>query len=160
MTPFERRVQAAVGWLELGLPLEADEELEGIEPGLHTRSECLAVRVIIYQKLARWERMEIIAKQLCQRQPDNAQWPILRAYATRRAFNLESASIVLMEALARFPREATIHYNLACYAAQLGDLDLARSRLAEAIRMDPSYRRIALDDPDLMALHDEPGHQP
>lgn len=32
MTPFDRHRQTAAGWLELGLPLEAHEELEEIEP--------------------------------------------------------------------------------------------------------------------------------
>ena len=32
MTPFDRHLQAAAGWLELGLPLEAHEELEQSNP--------------------------------------------------------------------------------------------------------------------------------
>ena len=55
----------------------------------------------------------------------------------------------------RFPTCATILYNLACYAAQLGHLHVARNRLAEAIMLDPAFREMALDDPDLTALHPE-----
>ena len=34
VTPFERHLQAAHGYLELGLPLEANEEAECIPSGL------------------------------------------------------------------------------------------------------------------------------
>jgi hypothetical protein len=36
MTPYDRRLQAARGFLELGLPLDANEELEQIEPEMRT----------------------------------------------------------------------------------------------------------------------------
>ncbi len=55
----------------------------------------------------------------------------------------------------RFPTCAMILYNLACYAAQLGHLDSARARLAEAIRLDSAYRALALADPDLVKLRGE-----
>ncbi len=42
MTPYDRHLQAAQGYLELGLPLEAHEEIEDIEPEMRTLSEALA----------------------------------------------------------------------------------------------------------------------
>ncbi len=42
--------------------------------------------------------------------------------------------------------------NLACYECQLGNLDLARRCLAEAFRLKPGCRQMALDDPDLAPL--------
>ena len=62
---------------------------------------------------------------------------------------------VLMNAVQRFPQEPTIHYNLACYEAQLGQLDSARKRLAKAIEMEPIFAKIALEDADLAELHAE-----
>ena len=50
---------------------------------------------------------------------------------------------------------ATILYNLACYAAQLGHLDSARARLSEAIKLEPACRELALADPDLVQLRGE-----
>jgi hypothetical protein len=51
MTPFDRHLQAAQGYLELGLPLDAHEELEQIEPEMRTVVEVLVLRVAIYQAL-------------------------------------------------------------------------------------------------------------
>lgn len=155
MTPFDRHLQAAQGFLELGLPLDANEELEQIEPEMRTLSPVLAMRVAIYQKLEAWGLMEVVAGGLCKRHPHEPEWHILWAYATRGAFSLERASGVLMNAVQRFPEEPTIHYNLACYEAQLGNLELARGRLAEAIRLEPMYREMALNDPDLVVLQRE-----
>ena len=54
----------------------------------------------------------------------------------------------------RFPDCAAILYNLGCYAAQLGHLQVARNRLAEAVKLEPAYRKLALADPDLATLRD------
>ena len=155
MAPFDRHLQAAQGYLELGLPLEANEEIENIEPEMKTLSEVLAVRVEIFRVLGEWELMQGVARQLCHQRPDEPQPFISLAYATRRAVGLQEALAVLATVANRFPRCATILFNLACYAAQLGHLDSARARLAEAIKLDEVCRQMALAEPDLAALHGE-----
>ena len=50
---------------------------------------------------------------------------------------------------------AILHYNLACYACQLGDIEEAKSRLSTACKMDPQFKATALDDPDLEAMWHE-----
>ncbi len=152
MTPLDRHMQAAQGFLELGLPLDANEEIESIEPAMKTLSEVLEVRMEIYRALAKWELMEVVARQLCRQQPDEPGWFIALGFATRRAVGLQEALAVLATVANRFPACGAILYNLACYAAQLGHLDSARARLAEAIRLEPTYRKLALADPDLAPL--------
>jgi len=44
------------------------------------------------------------------------------------------------------------HYNLACYEAQLGDLEEARRRLARAVELRPDLAERATTDPDLAPL--------
>ena len=152
MTPFERHIQAAVGYHELGLPLEALDELAQLGAEAAARSEVLTVRVVVLQTLGMWDQMETAARTLCERQPDEGQWPISLAYAIRRAHSLPEALIVLEAAAERFPEEAIIHFNLACYHAQLGDLETARRRLREAVRLDPVCQKMAQNDPDLLPL--------
>lgn len=155
MTPFERHLQAAAGFLDLGLPLDADEELDQIEPEMRSLSEVLAVRAKIYQELRRWEPMEAVCQQLCRIRPEEPQWVLALATATRYRHGVQEALEVLAPMVGRFPQEPIIHYNLACYAAQLGHLNAARARLAEAIKLDPECRKLALNDSDLAALHPE-----
>ncbi len=155
MTSFDRHLQAAAGYLELGMPLDAQDELDQIPSESAADWRVCALRVGLYSALERWEPMEAAAARLCRERPDEAQWSISLAYATRRARSLAQALAVLTEAAQRFPAEPIIHYNLACYEARLGNLAGARERLAEAMRLEPACRGMALTDPDLEALRDE-----
>ena len=89
---------------------------------------------------------------LALRDPDNVQWAISWAYATRRTVSIDAARLVLLEAVERIPNAAILHYNLACYECQLGDLAVAKARLQHAISLDPACRAMALDDQDLAPL--------
>jgi len=41
------------------------------------------------------------------------------------------------------------HYNMACYACKLGDMEEAKGYLNAACKVNPTCRLQALDDPDL-----------
>jgi quercetin dioxygenase-like cupin family protein len=56
------------------------------------------------------------------------------------------------EGLAEHPDDARLHYNLACYAALDGRLDLAREHLDKAAAADPRAREWAAGDENLAAL--------
>jgi tetratricopeptide (TPR) repeat protein len=92
--------------------------------------------------------MQQIAKRLKEFQPDNVQWTISLAYATRRAFSIDVAMEILLSAEAKFPREAAIPYNLACYYRQLGQIEKARNSLKKAFEIDLDWRMAALEDED------------
>ena len=68
-----------------------------------------------------------LAKRLTEFEPDNSQWPVSLAYATRRAISIEAAKEILRNAQTKFPTEAVIPYNLACYECQLGNVGSAKS---------------------------------
>ena len=74
--------------------------------------------------------------------------------ATRRANDLNAARDILVASLSKFPREAIIYYNLACYDCQLGQIDSAKQYLKQAFRIDPNWRLQALEDEDLKPLRD------
>ena len=52
--------------------------------------------------------MQQIAKRLKQFEPDNVQWTFSLAYATRRAYSIDVAMEILIDAEAKFPGEAAI----------------------------------------------------
>jgi predicted Zn-dependent protease len=124
----QRHRQAAVGYVELGLYLEADAELDKIDPFCRAVPEVLAVRLEIYAGLQKWELMQVVAEKLANYDPAEAQWRISFAYATRRTESIEKAREILLTALGSHPEEPTIHYNLACYECQLGNLSVASNR--------------------------------
>ena len=159
MTPYERHLTAATGYLELGMAADASAELDAIEPGRRSDWQVLALRVAVCQETKDWVPMLLLSERLVAMQPTRADWPISLAYATRRCQSLEAARKILLGAVQRFPEESTIRYNLACYEAQLGNLELARDHLARAIRMNGAHRAMALADADLAPLHEELRHE-
>jgi hypothetical protein len=86
---------------------------------------------------------------------EGIQLPVALAYAIRRSRGLVFAQEVLVQAGEKFPECATIHFNLACYAAQLGHLDEARLRLCRAIHLDRGFADLAKTDPDLKPIRAE-----
>ena len=93
-----------------------------------------------------------IAKRLVDLQPDEVQWTISHAYATRRAGSIQEAKEVLLNAESRFPKEPAIKYNLACYFCQTGDIQNAKNYLKKAFEIDLNWRMAALEDEDLKLL--------
>jgi len=74
--------------------------------------------------------------------------------ATRRANDLNAARDILVASLSKFPREAIIYYNLACYDCQLNRIESAKQYLNQAFEIDPNWRLHALEDEDLKPLWD------
>jgi tetratricopeptide (TPR) repeat protein len=152
--PDRQHWQASAGYVELGMFLEADTELDKIDPFNRAAPEVLAMRLAIYRGLQKWELMREIAKRLADFQPDDVQWTISLAYATRRADSIRAAKDVLLNAEPKFPNEAAIKYNLACYLCQTGDIETAKGYLKKTFEIDLNWRVAALDDADLHPIWD------
>jgi tetratricopeptide (TPR) repeat protein len=146
------RLSHARGYLILGLIDEAADELAQLPDEWLDKDDTLALRAAILQEQKDWLQLQALASDLARRMPGTAEWWIMWAYATRRAESLPAAQSILREAELQHPTEATIQFNLACYACQLGDLEAARQRLAHAISLDKSFASSALSDPDLAPL--------
>src|SRR4029453_11345078 len=61
---------------------------------------------------------------------------------------------ILLDAEPKFPQQALIKYNLACYFCQMGDIENAKNYLRKAFEIDLNWRKAALDDEDLRPLWD------
>jgi tetratricopeptide (TPR) repeat protein len=125
--------EAAAGYCQLGMWHDADAELDEINPEHSAHSVVLVVRVEIYRGLQKWGLMREVSKRLFEFDPDDVQWRIALAFATRRAVSIEAAKEILCEAVRKFPKEAVIFFNLACYACQLGDLEASKNYLRGAL---------------------------
>ena len=66
----------------------------------------------------------------------------------------KKAKVVLDEAAKLFPEDDTVQYNLACYCAQLGQLNAAKEHLDKSYELGDAkqIKLIALDDEDLKPL--------
>src|SRR5438477_5897969 len=94
-SPDTEFFNAAVGYAQLGMFLEANEQLENIDPFNRVASEVLALRVDIYRGLHKWHLMREIAGRLYEFDRRNLQWVISYAYATRRSESIDAARDIL-----------------------------------------------------------------
>ena len=153
----QTHVEAAEGYVELGMFMDADAELERIDADVPHVAEVLAVRVEIYRNLEKWELMQAVAKKLAVDWDGDPQWWLCWAFATRRAESVEAARRILHLAVTNHPNAAIIQYNLACYECQLGDLERAKHYLKQAFDLDKKFRLVALEDEDLKPLWEQMG---
>jgi len=137
------------GYLELGMLDEAEAELRGLSPEHREHPAALALLVEIAQQREKWSLMAHAAKRLSEKCPeDPASW-IMFAYAIRRSQNIYAARKILLHAHKEFPDEATILYNLGCYAAVLQDVKEAQRYLHRAFYLDKELMETARTDPDI-----------
>lgn len=146
------QLRAAQGFLELGDPDSAWDELKTISAEDHSNPVVLRMRTEIYREQKRWIEMAEVATHLTEVVPQEPDHWISRAWAERRCFGFEKAEQTLLRALDGFPDEPTIHYNLACYACRQGRIEEAKKRLAKAIELNPQYRAHALEDEDFEGI--------
>jgi hypothetical protein len=69
--PDKQFFEVACGYAELGMYLDADSELEKIDPFNRAAPEILALRIEIYRGLEKWELMAQLAKRLTEFLPDD-----------------------------------------------------------------------------------------
>lgn len=152
MNADDRHLQAAVGYLGLGMIEDAANEIECLPPDQKNSSEVLGVRMEIYRATEKWTLLEVVARELWKRHQDHPVYWNELAWAVRRVDSVESANDILLDAVKKFPRDALTRFNLGCYACQMGEIKLAKEWVRQAIDFDPKFKLLALDDPDLEPL--------
>ena len=147
----QKHVTAAEGFLMLGMLTDADAELDRIDPFCRHLPEVLEVRAKIYAALRKWELLQVVAKRLydCTESPE---WAAEWAVALKNCGAMESAKVVLLDAIESHPDCAMLHYVLACCESASGDTEVAKVRLQHALKLNPELRIKALDEPELNAI--------
>src|ERR1700745_630017 len=107
-SPDKEFLNIAVGYTQLGMFLETNEQLENIDPFNRVAPEILALRVDIYRGLKKWNLMREMAGRLSEFDPRNLQWVISYAYATHRSESIDAARNILINFLPKFPQESII----------------------------------------------------
>jgi Flp pilus assembly protein TadD len=157
--PDSHHLSAASGWLGLGNWREAVVELEKIAPALRHHPSVLQLWYDIFARREQWDEAEKFARELVHLQPQDAQFWIWHAYATRRMTGggILQAREILEKARDLAPDDPLISFNLACYECQLGNLQTAVQRLRQALGLGnpKAVKELALADKDLEPLWDK-----
>ena len=157
--PDTLHLQTAQGWFELGDHVEADAELDKIRAKYRAHPDVLELRWQIYAKAKRWDACLEISTAITKTAPERAVGWISRSFALHEMKRTQEAWDNLFAVAERFPNVATVSYNLACYAAQLGKLWESQQWLKQAFNIGDAkkLKLMALDDPDLKPLWEKIG---
>lgn len=145
----------AKGYIGLQMYAEAEQELAQIAPSERERPEVMAAYLELYQGSEDWKRLVVVAGHMTEQQPANPGWWISLAYGMRRTEGIPAAQDVLLEAEKLHPKEATIKFNLGCYAAQQANLTVALNYINRAIELNNAFKQLAQTDEDLQPLRDK-----
>lgn len=154
--PELHHVRAAEGWLDLGEVAEAAKELRHLPAPALAHPDVLELRWRLYAAGKQWDAALDIARAITLAAPERTSGWIHQSYSLHELRRTEEAWNLLLPLAGQFPEEATIAYNLACYACQLGRGNDARTWLSRAMKLrgKAEVRDMALRDPDLAPLHD------
>jgi predicted Zn-dependent protease len=158
--PDLQYLRAAVGWLELGNAVEALAELDQLSEPLQAHPDVLETRWLALAQNQRWDAAAKVGRALIAAAPERAVGWLHHAYALRRATGggLLAAFNALAPVADKFPKEATIPYNLACYTCQMHrDAAETLAWLQQAMTAGKRKEILAraMEDPDLEPLRAE-----
>lgn len=154
--PDLHRLNAAVGWLELGVLDESEAELQSLSRTAKKHPECRHIEWRLRVERRDWDASLAIARQIVVESPDSPVGWIDRSYSLHKMDRTREAMKELVPAFDRFPSESIVPYNLACYACRLEDLEEAFRWFQRAVKRGDKRTlvKMAMADPDLEGLRD------
>ena len=130
-------LQAAIGYLELGMDEDALRELERLSPAAADSLEGLEMRCVLLQRLGRWKEAAAMYGRLSQLEPANIDRYIARGCCLFELGCIEECRDALLEAPPTAREHALWNFHLACYEAHLGRTDEARRLAFRSLQLDP-----------------------
>lgn len=154
---LERTIREAEGYLELGMTGHAIVALQRHGKLVHASARGCYLLGEALREVSRYEEALIPLRRSATLEPDYLYVWLALGWCYKRTGKLSSAIDALERALDFGPREAILHYNLACYWSLAHDASHALDHLAQALRIDAAYRDLVDDESDFDALRSDPG---
>jgi tetratricopeptide (TPR) repeat protein len=155
----QRRLEAAKGYLTLGMPEATLKELQRIVD----REACLFDYSLLsaeaYRDLTQYENAIPLFEQALNHAPHHLQALLGLAWCFKRVNRLPDAIETLEQARNWHPDEPIVIYNLACYFCLFGDKPKAIECLGRSLRMEPELKRLIAHEPDFNDLRQDPDFQ-
>lgn len=148
-------MRAADGWIELGNFVEANEELERIEPAFRSHPDVLEIRWKIYANASRWEACVDIGLAITKAAPNRVFGWVHHSFALYQLKRIGDAYKNLVLVAEKFHDNWAVSYNLACYCAQLGEIEESERWFKKAMCAEEKIvQKLAIVNPALMPLWD------
>lgn len=152
MDSIETLLEPFTGYFHLGMFHEANDVLEALPVELKTHPKVLEARLVLLMEMKKWEDGVLLGQSLIELWPQELEFHFKTAYCLHELWRTREAKETLEAAPSAIRDTAVFYYNLACYEAQLGNVDEAKQLLKQCFQKEPRYREEALDDPDLEPL--------
>lgn len=154
MSP-ERCMDAARGYLYLGLPDEALAEIEPVPFSHRFTREFMELRTSIHMARKQWLEALVISRNVCHLFPDSEHGFLDASRCLHKLGRTQEAKDVLLQAPSSLRTKAVHHFQMSRLEAKMGNVDSARKSLKRAIALDPKYRKLALKSEELHAISAE-----
>lgn len=147
-----RALQAAEGFVYLGMYREALKELDRVPETDQELADVLIARVRVLLHLQRFGTAAKLSHRGETLHRNEDEFTVQRAFALHQLQKPDEAARVLQEAPGWLRRTGILHYNLGCYEARWGNLKIARQCVQTAIELNNAIKKNAKQDPDLADL--------
>lgn len=145
-------IRAASGWLELGMPADALNEIKCLPKEYLGEKLVLELRLAAEMALEKWKDAADTAKLLCMEALYEPDFFLSAAFCLHELGETDEARKWLLRGPDVLSEMAVFHYNMACYLWTLGEKERARNHLAQAFEMDDSFKESARHDKDLAGI--------
>jgi hypothetical protein len=124
---FESAIQTSIasvlrrtyGWLELGCPNEASEELEQLPDTLHSTREVLKLKCGILSIAKKWNDLRVLSSTSAMYFPQEAAFAEDWAWSEHKQGRTADAYSILTHAAKKYQKTWRTAYFLACFAYAL-----------------------------------------
>ncbi len=147
-----KTLEAATGWLELGVADEALAELQTLPPEARTQRRALELTLAAQMANEAWNPAADTARLLCLKAADEPHFFLSAAFCLHETGDTLAACNWLLRGPKSLFSMAVFHYNIACYLWTLGQASRARSHLHRAILMDDTLLQAARGNQDLAGI--------
>ncbi len=145
-------LRAASGWLELGMPDDALEELGSLPEAEMGEKKALELKLSAEMAKEDWNAGAVTAGRLCVQAVDDPDYFLSAAFCLHETGDTEAARKCLLTGPAVLHEMPVFHYNMACYLWTLGEGEPAKGHLARAVEMDEGFLDAAKVDRDLVGM--------
>lgn len=146
------RIEAAIGYAGLGMPIEAFGELEEIPAAKRAHPRVLKARFEVCRAARQWELGAEIARHLSGLEPDDPLHVVNLALCARHLEGPAAAAEILSAAVDRWPDVASMRIGLAVDLCACARIEEAKAQIKQATAIDKQLRAVVLDHPGLAAV--------
>jgi hypothetical protein len=132
------------GWLELGCPNEAFEELESLPDSLHSTREVLKLKCDILSVGHNWAELRVLSATSAMYYPLEPAFAETWAWAEHKQGHTADAYVILSQAAERFQKTWRTAYFLACFSYALRRVKEATEWLGLAFLLHSSPAQLRL----------------